>query len=214
MPANTADLTPKSVLPELLNHKFLLYDGYHQYSDWEPKMRAAYDQLNLMELPSHHKDQASLNFVDHNDSMRRIPKGIFPDARKPRIVLRPPGSELACDAHALGSKLDEMTKFERSPIQTMVNQELEKNMQIADKVLSEDIQIMTNLQNIKHSMKSDLTDQQICDYLFDKLSFTDKLIDAHLSETQSMGDGRITFIERDAESYRKFMDEQMRTMSK
>ncbi len=90
--------------------------------------------------------------------MRRIPKGIFPDARKPRIVLRPPGSELACDAHALDSKLDEMTKFERSPIQTMVNQELEKNMQIADKVLSEDIQIITNLQNIKHSMKSDLTD--------------------------------------------------------
>ncbi len=56
MPANTAGLTPKSVLPELLNHKFLLYDGYHQYSDWETKMRAAYDQLNLMELPSNHKD--------------------------------------------------------------------------------------------------------------------------------------------------------------
>ncbi len=121
MPANTEGLTPKSVLPELLNHKFLLYDGYHQYEDWETKMRAAYDQLNLMELPSHHKDQASLNFVDHNDSMRKIPKGIFPDARKPRIVLSAPGSELACDAHALGSKLDEMTKFERSPIQTMVN---------------------------------------------------------------------------------------------
>jgi len=42
---------------------------------------------------------------------------------------------------------------------------------------------MTNLQNIKHSMKADLADQQICDILFNKLSFTDKLIEAHLSKT-------------------------------
>jgi hypothetical protein len=38
-----------------------------------------------------------------------------------------------------------MTQFERSPIQVMVRQELEKNSQIADKALSQEIQIMTNL---------------------------------------------------------------------
>jgi hypothetical protein len=29
MTPNTGNLNPKSVLPELLNHKFLLFDGYH-----------------------------------------------------------------------------------------------------------------------------------------------------------------------------------------
>lgn len=63
-------------------------------------------------------------------------------------------------------------------------------------------------------MKADLADQQICDILFNKLSFTDKLIEAHLSKTQKGKSDRVSFVERDPESFRNFMDEQMRTESK
>jgi len=82
----TADLAPKSILPELLNHKFLWFEHYHQYKDWEAKMRESYDQFNLMELPQK-KDTPTLYF-DPNDYKRRVPKGIFPDARRSRKVLR------------------------------------------------------------------------------------------------------------------------------
>ena len=65
-------------------------------------------------------------------------------------------------------------------MKTMVKEELHRNADLASKTLSKEMQAITNLQNIKHSLKSDLPDQTICDYLFNKLSFTDKLIEAHL----------------------------------
>ena len=86
----TKDLAPKSILPELLNQKFLWYDSYHHYEDWESQMKESYDQFNLLELPQS-KDQASIYF-NENQFKRRVPKGIFPDARGPRTVLRPPGT--------------------------------------------------------------------------------------------------------------------------
>ena len=41
--------------------------------------------------------------------MRKVPKGIFPDAKRPRVVLRPPGTELESNGAALNSQLDPMT---------------------------------------------------------------------------------------------------------
>ena len=39
----TDNLLPKSILPELLNQRFLWYESYHHYDDWETKMKASYD---------------------------------------------------------------------------------------------------------------------------------------------------------------------------
>ena len=47
----TEPLQPKSIIPELLNQRFLWYESYHHYEDWEQKMKATYDQFNLLELP-------------------------------------------------------------------------------------------------------------------------------------------------------------------
>ena len=121
-------------------------------------MRDAYDQFNLMELPQRKsKEQASLYF-DSNTFKRRVPRGIFPDAKRPRVVLRPPGDSLEADRKVIDSTIDTMTKFERDPIAYMMEQELAKNIEMTQNELSAEIKTITNLQNIKHSLKSDLDD--------------------------------------------------------
>lgn len=86
----------------------------------------------------------------------------------------------------------------------MINNEMQRNNQVAFEPLTTEMQTIVNLQSIKHSLKSDLNDGEICSMLFDNLSFTDKLIEAHLANTN--GEGSATFVERDAESYRRFLN--------
>ena len=126
------DLLPKSILPELLNQKFLWYESYHHYGDWEQKMKETYDQFNLLELPQKGGKDAPKLYFDPVSFNRRIPNGIFPDARSPRVVLMPPGSELelSVNEREVKSSLDEMTRFERSPLDTMIRNELLKNIEV------------------------------------------------------------------------------------
>lgn len=129
LPADTisykTQLKPKSILPELLNQRFLWHEKYHHYDDWEQKMKDSYDQFNLLELPKKGGKDAPSLYFDPVNFNRRIPNGIYPDAKSPRVVLMPPGSELqTVDERDTTSKLDAMTRFERSPIETMVSNEL------------------------------------------------------------------------------------------
>lgn len=71
--------------------------------------------------------------------------------------------------------------------------------------MSQEITVLCNLQNVKHGLKSDATDHQICDLLFNKFSFTDKLIEEHLGGSR---DGSASFVERDPQSYRRFIEAQ------
>ena len=117
----------------------------------------------------------------------------------------PPGSELqSVSEREARSKLDAMTRFERSPLETMVNGELQRNNEVSHQELSSEMKTITNLQSIKHSLKSDLTDGEICAMLFDNLSFTEKLIEAHLDQANTQGSA--VFVERDAEAYRQFLN--------
>ena len=86
----------------------------------------------------------------------------------------------------------------------MVKSELTRNSEMASAGVSNEVRALTNLQNIKHSLKSDLSDQQICDFLFSNLTFTDKLIEEHLNSTSSEAGN---FLTRDAESYREFIND-------
>lgn len=164
-------------------------------------MRETYDQFNLLEIPENGKDSPTFYFNDKTFN-RRVPRGIFPDAKSPRIVLRPPGSELAVADKSLA---DPMTKFERSPMKEMVKKELLQNAELANLMPNSEMRTICNLQNIKHSLKSDVSDQQICDLLFNKLQFTDKLIEEHLSNQTTEG-GAAVFVDRDPESYREFLN--------
>ena len=96
-------------------------------------MKATYDQFNLLELPKKGGKDAPTLYFDHESFKRRIPNGIFPDAKSPRIVLMPPGSELqSTKEREVKSSLDEMTRFERSPLETMIRNELQRNMEVTD----------------------------------------------------------------------------------
>ena len=68
-------------------------------------------------------------------------------------------------------------------MQTMVNNELVKNGQLVHTGISADLKTITNLQAIKHGLKVDASDHQICDWLFSKLTFTEKLIAEHLGQS-------------------------------
>lgn len=70
------------------------------------------------------KDEAKLFFKDQ-EWHRRIPRGIFPDAQARRVILQASGQ--VDMQKRVGSVLDEMTTFERSPLKTMVDRELEVN---------------------------------------------------------------------------------------
>ena len=194
----------KDIAPELLNHRFLRYESYHHYDDWENKMRETYDQFNLLEIPENGKDSPTFYFNDKTFN-RRVPRGIFPDAKSPRIVLRQPGTDLLAQDKSLA---DPMTKFERSPMKEMVKNELVKNAELAHLMPNSEMKTICNLQSIKHSLKSDVSDHKICDLLFNKLSFTDKLIEEHLSSKPTQG-GAAVFVDRDPESYREFLNKQM-----
>ena len=62
----------------------------------------------------------------------------------------------------------------------MVKNELQRNLEVTGQELSSEMKTITNLQSIKHSLKSDLADGEICSMLFNNLQFTDQLIDEHL----------------------------------
>ena len=48
-------------------------------------------------------------------------------------MLMPPGSELQMTKEReVKSSLDEMTRFERSPLEMMIKNELKRNMEVAD----------------------------------------------------------------------------------
>ena len=51
-------------------------------------------------------------------------------------------------------------------MKTMIKSELLRNSELTAKELARDVRIIANLQNIKHSMKADLNDAQICNLLF------------------------------------------------
>lgn len=140
---SASKLEPKSILPELLNQKFLWYESYHHYSDWENKMTETYDQFNLLELPQGSKNDPTLYFQD-KDFMRRIPRGIFPCAKSPRAVLRPPNA-LELSARDSTSQIDPLSKFERSPMETMVKNELTRNTELINKGVTSEMTTISNL---------------------------------------------------------------------
>jgi len=66
----------KDLDPEILNRSFLWNEDYHHYADWESKMKASYDNFNMLFIP--HQKQKGKLFFDEQTHKRRIPTGIVP----------------------------------------------------------------------------------------------------------------------------------------
>ena len=65
----------------------------------------------------------------------------------------------------------------------MVKRELEKSTEL--KELTNEVSMIANLQNIKQSLKSDCTDDQILDTILVNMDFTEKLIEEHLGSNKA-----------------------------
>lgn len=72
----------KSLVPELINQKFMWVDDYFHYSDWKSKQQAVFDNFNLLVVPQ--ATSADKFFFDRDAHCRRVPQGVFPHATHKR----------------------------------------------------------------------------------------------------------------------------------
>ncbi len=118
-----------------------------------------------------------------------MPQGIFPPGNGKRQLLRPTVYEVDSELQGLMSK--EIAKSERK------------------KALDTEVGFLTNLQNLKEGLKSDYSDDEILSLLLINSTFTDKLIEDHLSTKSSSK--QAVFLPRDAAAFRRFMKEKTAT---
>ena len=103
-------------------------------------------------------------------------------------------------------KGDRYQRFEKDPLAYMRKTELEKAKELRD--ITPDVSMMVNLLNITQGLKSDLSDGQITQLLLSKFSFTDDLIEEHLSNLDESRDAalvdQVKFVPRCPTAYREF----------
>lgn len=47
------EMTKKSIIPEIINQRFMWVDDYFHYQDWKNKLKETYDNFNLLVIPRH-----------------------------------------------------------------------------------------------------------------------------------------------------------------
>jgi len=132
-------------------------------------MEQTFDQLNMLQIP-HNTDEAKFHF-DPVNHKRRIPRGIFPFPNHKRPILEKSavtGQALITDKD-IANKNDRFVKFERDPLKYMIDAEFAKQKELRD--ISDDVSMITNLQNIKQGLKADYTDDQIAEVVFSRMAF-------------------------------------------
>jgi hypothetical protein len=71
-------------------------------------------------------------------------------------------------------------------------------------LLSKDVRMITNLQNIKNSLKKTYSDNEIINFI-KEFEFVDKLIEEHLQSKASNARKTAKFLPRDPKAFRKFL---------
>lgn len=66
----------KSIVPEMINQRFMWVEDYFHYDDWKTKQQQVFDNFNLLVLPFNN-DQSKF-FFEQEQHNRRIPQGVFP----------------------------------------------------------------------------------------------------------------------------------------
>jgi hypothetical protein len=159
----------KSVVPELINQRFMWVDDYFHYDDWRAKQKSVFDNFNLLTIPSE-KEDAQKYFFDRDLKNRRIPQGVFPYPNHKRQLMMPATNKAVTEL--LSSKNhDEFVLFEKEPHKMMVINELKKAETLAS--IDEDTSMITNLQNVKQGLKSDFSDKEILNTILVNMNFTD-----------------------------------------
>ena len=137
LPVNASSVK-KSIVPEMINQRFMWVDDYFHYDDWKTKQKAVFDNFNLLVVPV--GKEANKFFFDGN--ARRVPQGVFPHASHKRQLLAPPASATVTDM--LRSKHhDEYVLFEKEPFKAMVVTELKKALTLQE--IDDETSMITNL---------------------------------------------------------------------
>lgn len=190
----------KSIVPEMINQRFMWVEDYFHYDDWRAKQKQVFDNFNLLVVPNEAQD-AHKFFFDKDHHHRRIPQGVFPYPNHKRQLMMPSTNNTV--TQLLASKNhDDFVMFEKEPYKMMVINELKKAESLAP--IDEDTSFITNLQNIKQGLKSDYSDKEILNTILVNMNFTEQLIEEHLKKPNSKVQRR--FVPRDAENYRKFVE--------
>lgn len=190
----------KSLVPEMINQRFMWVDDYFHYDDWRSKQKQVFDNFNLLVVPP--SVQADKYFHDADHHGRRIPVGVFPYPNHKRQLMLPTANQAVVDA-LRNPNHDEYVLFEKEPYKMMVINELKK----AETLLSidDDTSMITNLQNVKQGLKADYSDKEIINTILLNLNFTDQLIEEHLRpKSSTVSEAKV--VPRDAEKFRKFVE--------
>ena len=94
--------------------------------------------------------------------------------------------------------------FEKDPYKMMVLQEIKKSESLQP--LSDEVSMITNLQNIKQGLKSDYSDFEILNVILSNLNFTDQLIEDHLNLKKDKKKSDVKYLPRDSTNYRNFIE--------
>lgn len=190
----------KSIVPEMINQRFMWVEDYFHYEDWKAKQKETFDNFNLLVVPTAATPDHNKFFFDQDSHHRRIPQGVFPFPTHKRQLMLPAANHTLVDV--LSKPLhDDYVRYEKEPMKMMVLNELAKSQTL--KPIDDDTSMITNLQNIKQGLKSDYTDAEIISTILSNLSFTDKLIEEHLQAKHSKGPFK--YVPRDAQKYREFV---------
>ena len=141
--------------------------NYFKYKRWEDHLRAAYDQLNLLILPDPHPQSFYFS------TGRKVPHGIFPDPNHFRGITKNQQFRMQ---NAKYTSDQEDVKFLRSPMENMLNNELNKNKRAG--IIGTEVKLMVNLLNLQNGMKLNYSDEEIIDTILN-LPVLEQLIKEH-----------------------------------
>lgn len=134
----------KSIVPELINQRFMWVDDYFHYADWKAKQQTVYDNFNLLQVSTAATAEHNKFFFDKDNHCRRVPQGVFPYPNHKRQIMLPAANLTLNDFLRPGSENhDELVQFEKEPFKMMVLAELKKAESLLP--IDDDTSMITNL---------------------------------------------------------------------
>lgn len=88
LPVQVGSSIRKSIVPEMINQRFMWVDDYFHYDDWRAKQKQVFDNFNLLTVPQE-AEGAQKYFFDKDHHHRRIPQGVFPYPNHKRQLMLP-----------------------------------------------------------------------------------------------------------------------------
>lgn len=184
----------KDLVPEILNHEFLMDANYHQYPTWKTFLESTLNHHNLnFDINGVSQPQ---NFHDE----KRALVGITPRPDGARNFIKPYSFALNWEYYSYEFPQDVLID-----IMTRESQDLQ-----VQKEPDQQTKYMINLQNLKFEIKSDLKHSQIVENILG-LDLIEGLISQHLGLGNSSGFSQTgDFVERTPEDYSHFLEHQSR----